>query len=375
MTKTVLLLSLIVLLLSPQCNKENPAGSSGKTEMVLEDSNEHYHVEFIKENSIRMEGQSLALLHLDREGVNIHDYPNGKTAVMKKYDRNLKYLRTLEFNLGQGPNDLGGGTYFEQVGDKILAPDNKQQRVNIFDQSYTFQEFVGLGVPYVAGTFSRDGNYIAGLSSYGNEDGLSPVLYLSTFPGLDIKMKYITGTYNLLNEQKRVIIGAGPNLRFFFREGKLYLLDSGDYSITQFDMSGQMTKRVRVSFTGRKVPKDKKKPWLIEHLGERRVERLKPDFVEEIPPASTAVPLGKGFVVIRRGDFSTRCRGRVEADYFDYDLNLLGKTSMPCFFRIFTITGFHRAATQEYERGYLYLTRKSEEEDTVFFLEKWRVNE
>lgn len=367
---------LICLIFLIRCNNESTIKSKDIEELVIKDKPVSCQVEFEKEKSIRIEGLNFAILYLDWEGVNIQTFSGDRKAIIKKFDRNLNSLRDIEFNLGQGPGDLGGGTYFFQAPDAILAPDNIQRRVNIFDKDYNFKKFIKLDSYYVGGTFSEDGMYIAGLGGASVKGGLSAILSLSTFPGLKNVMKYTVCTYNLFNEQKRVISGSNPNLRFFFRDGKLYLLNSGEYSVTAFNMEGKILKRIRVAFDNRKVPKDMKRKWLIEHNGERTVERLKLDFMDEVPPASTAIPLGKGFAVVRRKDFSVYCNGTAEADYFDYQLNLIGKTDIPCFERIFAIMGYHRAATHEYENGYFYLVRQVEnEEEDAFYLEKWRVTE
>lgn len=377
MKRPFLILILICMIFLIHCGNDEPGNLEDVNEIVLEDKPVRSHVQFEKEKSIRIEGLTFAVMYIDWEGVNVQTFSgNRKKAIIKKYDRNLNYLRDIEFNLGQGPGDLGGGTYFFQTADSILVQDNIQRRVNIFDKNYNFIKFIKLDSYYVGGTFSREGKYIAGLGGTSVKGGQSAILYLSTFPGLGNIMKYTIGTYKLWNEQKRAIKGSNPNMRFFFRDHKLYLVNTGEYSITVFNMEGNIDKRVRVACDKRKVPKDKKKEWLIEHQGERSVERFKFDFVDVIPPASTAIPLSKGFLVVRRKDFSVYCNGTAEADYFDYQLNFLGKTDIPCFDSIFAILGYHWANTHEYENGYFYLVRPVEdEEEDAFYLEKWRVTE
>jgi hypothetical protein len=82
------------------------------------------------------------------------------------------------------------------------------------------------------------------------------------------------------------------------------------------------------------------------------------------------VPLGKGFVVVRRYSYATDCQGMVEGDYFSYELEMKGKVKIPCFMLIFKLT--NPPQTYKYHNGYLYLINESQDE---YRLEKWLVKE
>jgi hypothetical protein len=137
-----------------------------------------------------------------------------------------------------------------------------------------------------------------------------------------------------------------------------------------FDLNGNKLKQVRLNINKPIVPKKKKKEWLFEQFGTFGVSKC--IMVDKVQPASWAVPLGKGFAVIRRKDYSTSCQGMVEADYFGYQLNIIGKTMVPCFYKIFMLGVGWIPGTYRYRDGYLYLIYEDEETEE-FYLEKWKV--
>jgi hypothetical protein len=139
-----------------------------------------------------------------------------------------------------------------------------------------------------------------------------------------------------------------------------------------FDMKGNKLKQVRMDVEKQKVPEEKKKEWLFEQAGTYGIKRC--DLTEEIQPVSWTVPLERGFAVIKRKGYTTGCRGLVDADYFDYELNLMGKTKIPCFYQIFKLKRLRFPATYLYHDGYLYLMYEDEEKEE-YYLEKWKVEE
>jgi hypothetical protein len=84
------------------------------------------------------------------------------------------------------------------------------------------------------------------------------------------------------------------------------------------------------------------------------------------------IPLRKGFAIIRRHNFEQYKDGEVEADYFDYDLNMIGKIKMPYFYRYnsFRYPGY--GYYKYYTGNYLFTI---EDTDENWKLKKWYVDE
>ena len=135
-------------------------------------------------------------------------------------------------------------------------------------------------------------------------------------------------------------------------------------------MNGRILKRIRLNIDIKKTPKDKIKIWLNERFSKSQIKRF--TFSDYIQPVSKVIPLEKGFVALRRNGYGTECLEPVYGEYFDYDLNLIGKVQFPCFDRInANIRGLSRI-TIKYISGYLYLLKEANEE---YILEKWKVIE
>ena len=367
----------ICLVFLIHCNQNK---SRDIEEVILNPKNDFVNVEFKKEKSVLFTKISYGRLFIYNDRLNgkadiyVYGYDSGRKQklVTKKYDNNLNLISTKAFPFGQGPGDVGTGTTFCQVGDYIYGPDSVIRRVNIFDKNFNYLKFEKVIAPYNSTAFSKDGNYFFGFDIKEVPEGYTHYFVRSTFPGLKKKRIFCVGTFWIWNEHKKYILGSHPLVSFFLKKERIYFLNPSEYMIVLFDMNGNKLKQVRLNVSKRKVPKEKKKEWLFEQLGNYGVKKC--DLANEIQPASWAIPLEKGFVVIRRNDYSTVCRGMVEADYFDYELNLMGKTGVPCFYRIFQIKSSLMPDTYHYQDGYLYLIYENEEAEE-FYLEKWKVEE
>ncbi len=76
--------------------------------------------------------------------------------------------------------------------------------------------------------------------------------------------------------------------------------------------------------------------------------------------------------MIRRKDYMNECSGMVEGDYFNFDLEMLGKVQFPCFFRVNRLMRGYLTRTTVHFDGHLYVTNEIDEE---YVLEKWKLNE
>jgi len=380
MKKSVPIMILICLVFSIHCNRDNRDKSKDIDEIVLNPKDEVVNIEFTKEKRTLVTGIRYTRFFVYNEDVNdrmyiyVHGYDaeEEKKLVAKKYDSHLNFISEKAFPFGQGPGDVGEGTTFCQAGDHIYGPDNVTRRVNIFDKNLNFIKFVKILDPVISTIFTEGGDSFFAFHKKSVPEGFTYNFIHSTFPTLKKKVVNCSGTLWLWDKRKKMIIGLQPELSFFIKKERVYFLNASDYRLIMFDLNGNKLKQVRLNINKPIVPKEKKKEWLFEQLGKFGVDKC--ILVDKVQPASWAVPLEKGFAVIRRKDYSTNCQGMAEADYFDYQLNHIGKINIPCFYSIFGLRHSRMPQTYHYQDGYLYLIYEDEETEE-FYLEKWKVEE
>lgn len=362
----IILLSFLILW--SHCKRaEKPAVDK----IVLKEKLEAANVNFILEKKIALPDISYPFLTLAGDKLYIYGYStkgNNKVALFiyqKSLDSSSHSQRF--FNMGEGPGDLGSGVQFYIFSDHIYVPDNTQIRVNIFDKEFNFIKFVKTP-QFLPPTFIKNGEYcIAGDPEFNNKRELIYAFHIVKFPGLNKKEFQTIGPISVFDKSKKWQYGSIPEFYFFYKNEKIYFINMADYQISLFNIDGQMQKNVRVDVEKEKVPEDMKKTWLKEQGGSERF-----DLIDTVQPASWMIPLGKGFIVLRRPGYGTDCTGMAEGDYFDYQINLIGKTKFPCFYWIYKLRRGYFPRVYEYNNGYLYLITEGEEE---YYVEKWKVME
>lgn len=356
------------------CNQKQNPGVPGK---IIHETTTAANVKFSMVKRIPLREMHYSNLAVTNSEIYASCYSgDDKLAVVEVYDKELNYKSKKTFPIGQGPGDVGGGARFYRYGNRIYAPDNTQQRINLFDQDFKFIKFVKLIESHYPLIFIKNGEYFICIQEKGGgrPGDVTYVVSLFSFPGLQKKILYQIGPFPFRNHNGRHILFSMDGVDFFYNKGKIYLINMNSYQINMIDLSGKILKRIRLDVEKQKVPKEMKEPWLKANLGQyyrRLKDRI--EIADDIQPASYMVPLGKGFAVVRRNGYYYNCTGMVEADYFDYGLNLIGKIQIPCFNRIFRLSMGYSSYSYSYHEGYLYLISIDQEEN--FFLEKWRVTE
>jgi len=346
-------------------------------ETVLEEQTKFIDLQMSKEKSIDVSDVDYAYLYLDKGTVNVYGFSIKQTKgiVLKKYDRDLNLNFEKLFNSGQGPGDLGSAPHFFPYGEHIYVPDHTQRRVNIFDKKLNFIKFVKTPIAYLSPIFTKDGKHFIG-TEYLFDEKKRQLFHIDiiSFPELKKRRIHSFGPASLWNEKRIMIRGNCPAFDYFYRNEKIYLINMKTYQIMIFDLSGQMLKRVKVDVAPIPVPKEKEEAWLKDQQHPSLLKTSK--LADYVQPAAWMVPLGKGFVVIRRNSYNSSCIGLVDGDYFNYDLQLLGKVKFPCFFGIYKLREGFIMMVHKYDGGYVYLLDQDlHETDEEIRLEKWKVVE
>jgi hypothetical protein len=145
------------------------------------------------------------------------------------------------------------------------------------------------------------------------------------------------------------------------------------YILTKTEINTRKAKKKRVNFKPIKLNVNvPEKERIIKMLMGRRANPNRYILSENLVPTSWMIPLGKGFAVIRRHNFEQDKDGEVEADYFDYNLNMIGKIKMPYFFRYNSFRYPGLSNYKYYTSNYLFTI---EDTDENWKLKKWYVDE
>ncbi|MCU0288068.1 MAG: hypothetical protein MUF15_16945 [Acidobacteria bacterium] len=309
---------------------------------------------------------------------------NKKETSFKKFDNHFQLVFEKKFPWGEGPGDLGDGAFFSKSGDTFYAFVNFQQRINVFNKNLEFERFLRTKQKFQSPLLCEDGkNFIAGIykmESYNLRHMSGADIVAVSFPGLDKQLLHkfpMALKVETKNGQKFSYTGNYHQYDYFARQENVYILDMKEYILYRFHLDGTLVHAVRVDVDKIPVPDSKREQWTKEHYGDYQRSSVKFVFTDYVLPTSWMVPLGKGFAVIRRYGYSRQCNGMVEADYFNYNLEMLGKIKIPCFDRIYDLDLYVLPRTAAYRGGYLYMVNKDIDkiDDELYFLEKWQVQE
>jgi len=375
------IITAVLLVFLVSCSKST--GKTGEETTTLEESTKVIDLQPVKEKSVSIDSLITPMLFMDRDQLHVY----GLEAKLKKeydlltYDTALNLKGQNRFNTGEAPGELGEYPRFFSTGDQFIASDHSQMRISFFDKDFKFIKFIKMQLPYRFAIFDKNGKYLIYEGS--NDIGVSNIttMYLCKLPNMEriqihsfppIRYK------DVYPEEKTIVKGIG-GVHYFLKDNRIYLLDKTNYIVTIRDITGKMIKQVRMDFKKIPTPQDKVEEWMEEYKPNHRAllkRGYKLKFTDYIQPCSWMIPLEKGFIVLRRSGFSMECRGMVNADYFDFDLHLLGKVKFPCFDQMFNVSKYLYLKQCEVKNGYLYLLARSETEDDVIFdLEKWKITE
>ncbi len=374
MKKPLIFLILIIVLFLTNCNS-----TDYKTvkEIVVKEVSEQAIVSFEKVNSIKIEGINYPSLYLrgnNELGIWGLTFEKDEKFIIRNFDLKLTLLNEKLINMGQGPGDLNGTVRFFLSGEKVYVQDNVLRRVSIFDRNLNFIKLIKTPPSYPA-TFIKNGNYYLCINQKYDTSGHRNYAWdinLYSFPDLKKTFIYRIGPYPPhINKNQKFIYGKLPGFHFFYQEhqNRIYYLNMKEYRIITFNPDGKMLSNIKIDVNEIKIPEEKKKVWL-KTMG--RYFETRCIMADIVQPASWMVPLKKGFVVVRRKGYGNECSSLTKSDYFDYQLNLIGKIDLPCFYKITLISQGYFPKTYKYKDGYLYLINEINED---FFLEKWKVNE
>jgi hypothetical protein len=108
-----------------------------------------------------------------------------------------------------------------------------------------------------------------------------------------------------------------------------FIINLKSYTIYKYDLNGRLIKSVKIPFKGKTFPESNTKKIITAWDEYRSRHRIR--YPDELWPACWMLQVGKGLAVGRRDSYMPGPEKWITADYFDLDLNFLGKIRLPAF--------------------------------------------
>ena len=313
-------------------------------------------------------------LYAFNDTVLVSSFDERRFVKIYEYDGDLNLRKKHNFRIGQGPGDLNGASNFALCDNRWFVFDKFQLRISEFDRDYKYLRMRkakrNYAFPIIAENCKR---LICSDSNWIGNNGIQYFVYRVDFPEQKMKKLFYLHKYDQTINGKFII--GNKSFFYVYYKRKLYLLNKADYTISIIDMNGKLEKSVRVKFKRISTPRDKIKDWVHEYI---RHPKMPMTFPPYIYPVAGIIPLNKGFIVVRINGYNKNCEdinGFAEGDYFNYNLEPMGKVNIPCFSNIFVCSNVYWGRyMSSYAENNFYLI-KEDEEDNKTYLEKWRVEE
>jgi hypothetical protein len=109
-----------------------------------------------------------------------------------------------------------------------------------------------------------------------------------------------------------------------------FVINLKSYTIYKYDLKGRLIKSVKIPFKGKTFPKNNTKK--IVAAWDDYYDPSSPyRYFDELWSACWMLRVGNGLAVGRRDSYMPGPEKWITADYFDLDLNFLGKIRLPAF--------------------------------------------
>ncbi|MGE5343578.1 MAG: hypothetical protein ACM3SY_19075 [Candidatus Omnitrophota bacterium] len=376
----VLIGMLILTIALVHCNKNKNFGNDISSKTITIDETKTANVRFVLKASVETDFVACPRLAVSpyQNKVILYGLSSAKNEksdlVAHTYDKLLKFLNRKTFMHGQGPGDVGNNNIISIGKDQLMISENSNQRVSIYDNDWNYKTSFRHKFEIDAFEAYEDGKCFISADSLDN--GKKEEISFFTGSIYDFKIRRFFKTdFSFRNLEKKgirkYILGGGTNYSWFYRNNRIFILDCAKYRLLKFDARGKQLKDITV-----KMKKKKTDQSLIdEYSRDQGIYNYRKTFIfnDTVDPTAAMIPLSKGFVVIRRQDYSSNCNGMSDGDYFTDNLEYVGKVKIPCFFELLML-GFasRKNESVKFDNGFLYLVQ---ERDDKTMIEKWQVLE
>ncbi|MCP5045975.1 MAG: hypothetical protein GY940_02315 [bacterium] len=376
-TAGIISIMLLLLILSINCS----GGSTSIETQEIELHNKIFPLTLTKEKEYRFDvvsknspmiskvddGEHLYLLYLGSQNKNSEVF-----KITTDFEIKGRYL--IKYGIGPGeaqnPRLYGGDKrsiiIYDAPGAKFIEFDANFNLIGQYKLNH-IGTFLYSGAWYVPGKrMILDGFYQA-QSSF---KGFTRIYLRKLMGGRKVEDVKIFETPRLKRRQDhQYLLGEPVHFGYFYDH--IYVLDKRNYQLTKMDSDGNPLIRKKVSFKSKEFDKDRRKKWVRQVFRkERHIRGM--DFPEKLWPACWLFPITGGIAVAKCENYDHDVKGPIPADYFDKDLNYLGRITLP-YFDSWNDPGHGQRALNMfilYRNSKLYIIEERDEERWIV---RWHV--
>lgn len=331
MKKLIIVILIVFPIISNNCKGTK---ASDIVEIVTNET--QIPLKFIKEKEVKIDalikGSAVVKKIAGTNNMFVEFVSERDTSVWK-YDRELELKDKFLIPYGQGPDEclvpmvIGGYNHNTLVYDVIAK------------KYYNFDENFKVNKTFHAKRYDLFLHHSYGYSPENN----TIVSGFGFFPDM-FKEEYRLFTRKIAGEKiidrvlykflyakrtKDELFILGHPFHFKLIGEHIFILKTDEYRIIKMDLNGRVLKQARiVNALKRNFSEMDRKNWVKESGMQRAEEFIYP---EKLWSACWIMELKDGFAVGRRINYKPIKVEWIEADYFDYDLNYLGKINVPGF--------------------------------------------
>lgn len=292
----------------------------------------------------------------------------------------LKVSGKYTLKRGQGPRELLKPYFVGGTSDEVFIYDGAARRLMFLDREFKnckltgkalhSAEFIGAfgyspnpGYLLLADEFVKNpsGNATARyyLRDIKNGSGKEPPFHQMHYKCVERDAK-----------GNRIIWGGRPH-HARLMDNFAFVIDLENYTLYKYNLNGRLIKSVNIQFRGKTFSKSQNNKAMAAR-GESTDLLGGARYPEKLWPACWILHIGKGLAVGRRDDYMPSTAPWITADFFDPDLNFLGKIRLPAFadwnHPLFSNWLIERSIFSRGEK--LWIIRENADTEEIF-LEEW----
>jgi hypothetical protein len=300
-----------------------------------------------------------------------------------KYDLNFKLQEKFRIHRGEGPNEVLYPCYIGGNEKVHFILDPPARKIYMYDAGFKVrQALTGNRPGYAYDTnpmyFLAEKNLLV-LMYYTSPSRSVELhsIYTRKIVGHSLQDKKIYDIEKVDIDNERFHVRGEP-YHYIAAGDYIYILEGDKYRLIKKDLGGKTVKQVVVTnFEKKSFSRAQRERWVKEWAW-RGMSPQDDTFPEKLHPACWLLRLKDGIAVAVRSDYGPHKSEYIRCDYFDKNLNFLGKINIPYFWgwnhvnlghiNVDALFFFHK------ERLY-FLQLKEMETDEDYYLTKWRVEE
>jgi hypothetical protein len=368
----------VLLIISISCNKKNKSILT-----TIEVENASYPLTLIKEKEIKIDAVIKGIPVLAKiESPNrifVKTYNKEGNTEFLAYNTDLELEKKNLIFYGQGPNECLQTLVMGGDENNIIIYDGMSQKYYLYDGDLKNRKTLKAKQPLESGwiphgvNFSEKNNaFLTCLSRIIKPGVFEYHLHLRKIEDNGIKDTEILKIENNVYSKKRLFIAAHP-IHFSLINDNIYILRPDEYRITKMNLEGIIVKEARVANLGKVRFTNQERELWIEERGLKKSRFTCPEYLWH---ACWILELGNGIAIGRRDNYKPLTKEWGDADYFDMDLNYLGKIKLPWFSdwnfpdQVMSDIFFQNKGNMLF-----FIETRETENDEEFWLTRWRIRD